>query len=362
MMKKSLLTLAAIAALTSCSQDDLMNNTDSQASDAIGVNVFVPTASRGTAYNSNADFNKNGNTFDLIAIKHRLSGMNGVFMGTDAGSGGAIIDGVEFEYNNGWVYKDDSEVRFWEEAISSTVKFYAVSPASHTNLTKEFNSGGLRKIEYTVPTTCSEQVDLMYATASVKVDVNGIPTQNDVNCKSGVNLNFKHALSQILFKTKTNHSKLYAKIESITVKDVCSKGIFKYDHIVNNTIIDDYVWELDGEFNENYQAPLKNNTNIPNTATDISDSPLLLLPQTLSGKTLDVKCTIYFKDNDYSDSINVFEGTISVALTGEWEQGYKYTYTLIFSNELANPIKIGTVNVDNWTDSENDTTLNDSNN
>lgn len=80
-MKKFYLPLAAVVALTSCSQDDLMNNTDSQASDAIGVNVFVPTASRGTAYNSTGDFNKEGSTFDLFAIKSTTQGSYSALMG-----------------------------------------------------------------------------------------------------------------------------------------------------------------------------------------------------------------------------------------------------------------------------------------
>ena len=363
MMKKSLLTLAAIAALTSCSQDDLMNNTDSQASDAIGVNVFVPTASRGTAYNSTSDFNKEGNTFDLIAICCKQGNSYRPIMKSKKDDMENVIDGVEFIYNNGgWDYKNNSEISFWIEAKESTVTFYAVSPAKHTNLTKEFNPGDWEKLYYTVPTDCSEQVDLMYATATVEVDENGDPKQNEVDCKNGVNIEFKHALSQILFQAKTESSKISAKIESITVNNVCSKGTFTYTRNDNGTIFDDYKWTLpdseNGQLIEEYQALLKDDTKIGNTATVISKEPLLLMPQE-GARSISVKFSLYIEGL----SVPIYEGTLEdIPLQNKWEQGHKYTYTLIFSNELANPIKIGSVSVADWTDSENDTTLNNSSN
>ena len=366
-MKKIYLPLAAVVALTSCSQDDLMNNTDSQASDAIGVNVFVPTASRGTAYNSTADFNKDGNTFDLIAIKG--GSIFKPIMKSETDDYENVTKGVEFIYKNGsWDYKNDSEIHFWTEAISSTVTFYAVAPANPTGLTKEFNPGDWEKLHYTVPNDCSKQVDLMYATATVEVDKDGNPTQNGVNCKDGVNIEFKHALSQILFKAKTENSKLYAKITNITVNNVCSKGTFTFTQNDQGSVNDVYAWTVpdsgNGQDTKIYQAILNGNTKIENTATDILEEPLLLMPQKLNNlagqRSIDVAFSLYI--NGSNDPI--YSDTLNVALTGEWKAGYKYTYTLIFSNELANPIKIGNVAVDDWTDDNenNNMSLNNSSN
>lgn len=328
-----------------------MNNTDSQASDAIGVNVFVPTASRGTAYNSTADFNQDGNTFDLFAHKVPVDNnrTREEFMGTST-------DGVEFIYDDGWDYKEDSEIRFWKEAKNCGLIFYAVSPANPSGLTKDIGSIA-QKFEYTVPTECSNQVDLMYATAEVDVDDKGVPTSySDGECKDGVKIDFKHALSQILFKAKTEDSRLRVDIASITVENVCSKGSFTfYDFIALSG--NSCYWTVpdSGQKTELYTVSLKNNTNIPNTATDISDSPLLLMPQRLSdfvgNRSLKVEFSIYVNGNEN----NKLDNTLYVPLTGEWKAGYKYTYTLIFSEDI---IKIGTVNVDDWTDGvDNETTI-----
>lgn len=344
MIKKSLLTLAAIAALTSCSQDDLMNNTEKHESGAIGVNVFVPTSSRGVAFDDVTDFQTSdaGKTFDLFAIYSEQNN-NIMFMG-------APTDGVEFNYVNGWDYKDKSEMRFWKEAEGKELTFYAVAPANHHNLKKEVFPTP-PKFTYTVSDTCSSQVDLMYATT-----VADCTTSTDAY-KNGITLNFKHALSQILFKAKTEHSKLYADIRYAQIKDVAKKGTF--------TIGDTPAWTLESE-KSSYEASLMNKTGITSAGATLSNksNALLLLPQTLNGTTLNVNCAIYYKEGESPDvtPIKVFDGTINVALTGEWKAGYKYTYTLIFSNELANPIKIGSVTVDTWENGgDNNTSLNNSN-
>lgn len=336
MVKQSLFVVAAAMALTSCSQDELLNSPDNQMSDAIGVNVYVPSSSRGVAYENGEQFKVEDQTFDLIAYSE-----SGLFMGT-------ATDGVEFKYNGSvWDYTNKAELRFWQEASkNSTLNFYAVTPSSKTDLSKNIGAEE-QTITYTVPTTCDDQVDLMYAVETVSIDGSGNPTQQNgetsTDCKNGITLNFKHALSQILFSAKTTDASLTADINSVTIQNVKNKGKFT---------IGSTSWNLE-ETTASYVATLSDNTGIGSTVASLSNSSsaLLLLPQSLSGINLVVNCKIYHKNTAVSsDAREVFSGNVTVALNNSatWEAGKKYIYTLVLSNDLTDNIKVTSTTVNSW--------------
>lgn len=263
-MKKSLLTIGAALALVSCSQDDLMTGLENRPTGAIGVKTFVPTVTRGTALNEVSHLVETQNGFDLYAF---LADGN-QFMGGVDDSGNN--DGVAFQGSGTdtyvWNYVKESEMRFWSET-EQNITFYAVSPMNEITTGSTFtNSGSLKKtltaesqtLEYTVPTTCSEQVDLMYAVTEPLSPTSGTHLEN------GVDLQFHHALSQIVFKAKTESGLLSADITEIKINNLYGSGTFDIQKGINyiNDENSEFPWSYGdaAQANSSYSAYLGETT------------------------------------------------------------------------------------------------------
>lgn len=350
-MKKSIF-LMAVAAMTlvSCSQDEVL---DIQ-KDAISFNVVADKASRGTVIESATDINK-------FAV-YGFSGGN-VFM---EGSNGA---GKEIEKQGGnWTY---SPTQFWPTEAS--IDFYSVYPAT-TPMDKT-----AKTIAYSVNDVVSSQVDLLYA-------VNKDCTK-DANGADGVNVNFRHALSQIVLKAKNTNPTLKVQINGVKIVKLKNTGTLDLSETTttNNPDLSDEItgtdkndetdtdntetntswgkWDpstLSGE--ATYSAEVTNTVlDEVNTVKDLAvTDPMLLLPQPLtsaeitSENKMDVASGSYFAisckvwnvingvetllwpaTNEYKDVLipltspdKVKDGN-NTEVQG-WKQGRKYIYTFVF--------------------------------
>ena len=377
-MKRSLLTMAAALALVGCSQDDLVQGIENRPTGAIGVNAYVPTVGRGTALNSEGDLVKAENGFDLYAFLNDGKGTQ--FMG-DANGNGIAFQGSGANGSYSWNYVTESEMRFWSEANDSPIKFVAVSPMNEktTHLTLEKNIAyGSQTLEYTVPATCSEQVDLMYA-------VTGDYASNDesaVHVMNGIDLQFHHALSQIVFKAKTESALLYADVTKVEIKNLYGAGTFDMATAETYRTADDrstatFPWtygnetatsvyaaqlgtttptDINTQYDEdgNETGTTNSNGNYQDGRLTDSSESLLLIPQNLkTNKTvLAITCSVRFNGDNGLVTI-VEDKTIEVPITTNWQPGYKYTYTLVFSADMGELIKVKSVGVDVWNDGGN---------
>lgn len=413
-MKKSLLTMAAALALVSCTQDDLLlSQQDGNLKGTVGVNVFVPTATRGLALNSVDNLIASGNGFDLISY-YNLDGNYISFMGTST-------DGLEFKHDgSAWDYANRNEVHFWQEVPEEAagMKFFAISPTlgklPNSGVTAdgstEYNiASDEQSITYTVPTDPAEQVDLMFAQSNV-TDFG--PTSTTYN--NGVPLHFHHALSQIVFKARiadkeaseTDESiseTVTAHVGSIKLANVYGGGVFDMDKAsailgeqgyLDGTGYDNTLWNTD-DYAQNAAYTidiLKNNTGINwiaaeelTSGVEGTETAMLLIPQQLtgldlgslgnsanqkqvdegsidlnSGAYLEVSCRIEFKraDDDVVVIVgdkNVTDATtdgyyanLYIPISTNWNPGYKYVYTLVFSADSGDPVKAEVVSVDEW--------------
>ncbi|GHU82069.1 hypothetical protein FACS189415_1830 [Bacteroidia bacterium] len=147
-------------------------------------------------------------------------------LATDTATGAidpVLIDGKVVNGSNasGWTY---SPLAFWPE--TAAVNFFAFSPTAAVGITKgatelvgqnDKNPGGPPTpvtIEYELPTTLTDQVDLLVARHSGTYAAEGA---------SGVTLNFRHALSRVLFQVKSESSMDFI-VSSIKLKNVKSKA------------------------------------------------------------------------------------------------------------------------------------------
>jgi len=369
-------------AASGCQKDDLMKDQGNGPGDgSIGVNVFVPRVSKGTALNNTGDLVNAGNGFDLFAFLQTDDGANGEqFMGT-AENGVAFTGTDNGNGNISWNYTDKNEMKFWSEAQGTAIKFYAVSPMTEKTGSEQLTTGSLEKsitadvptVTYTVPTDCGEQVDLMYAVTDSYTS-----GESDEHVKNGIELQFKHALSQIVFKAKTDSELVFADVQSVTIKNLHGAGIFR---------LEDGTWNFSDEATGSFAAAIEKTTNINTTfdednnelgtTTDAntyeysdgtltaSTEALLLLPQDLqeNGTVLKIMCRVRYQRAE-DDIVNIVptDGSntyteIEVPVTTKWEPGYKYTYTLVFTGDMGTPVKVQTVSVDEWcnaTEEENE--------
>lgn len=284
---------------------------------------------------------------------------------------------------NNWVNK--SGTRFWPNDLS--LDFYAIVNGTITwNVSAEGNVPAT--VDYEVSTNITEQKDLLYA---VKTDQQ---KETTAEATKTVTLNFRHALSQVVFQAKNTNENLYVEISGVKIVNVANKNTFTFptsntdntmfvdnDHDGSFEIKDeDYVKANRGTWApldpvsggaagstvypvtfDNVEVPGKNTNativNLTNNAGDeFNANALLLLPQTanawdpaevaspeVTGRAADgsyflVNCAIYnIAGGSFdADTDTPLWGTttghkeVAVPVEINWEQGKKYVYTFVF--------------------------------
>lgn len=340
-MKRFFFGAFGLLALASCSNDELTSvNRDG---DEIAFSVVTNSATRAA---------------DVYCNNNKPSGFNvwATF------NGQTYINGDNVQYQGGkWV--NTSGTRYWPDG---EVSFFA-----HVNAGDAFNwNGGQPKIEnFTVGTDVATQQDLLYAVKTASKGTDG-----------KAELNFRHALSQIVFQAKNTNPNLYVEISGVSVCKVKNQGTFTYptddtsdkvgEH--NDGASIDYStqkwgsWSTNGtqQYDVTFNAVQLNGSK---TATSVSltntnetakayDKVMLLLPQSstkwdvgtnaTTGKPEDqtgtyflVKCQIYNvagttvnKNTDVCLWGNGGAEDVAIPVALNWEQGKKYIYTFVFGD------------------------------
>lgn len=340
-MKRFFFGAFGLLALASCSNDELTSvNRDG---DEIAFSVVTNSATRAA---------------DVYCNNNKPSGFNvwATFYGQ------TYINGDNVQYQGGkWV--NTSGTRYWPDG---EVSFFA-----HVNAGDAFNwNGGQPKIEnFTVGTDVATQQDLLYAVKTASKGTDG-----------KAELNFRHALSQIVFQAKNTNPNLYVEISGVSVCKVKNQGTFTYptddtsdkvgEH--NDGASIDYStqkwgsWSTNGtqQYDVTFNAVQLNGSK---TATSVSltntnetakayDKVMLLLPQSstkwdvgtnaTTGKPEDqtgtyflVKCQIYNvagttvnKNTDVCLWGNGGAEDVAIPVALNWEQGKKYIYTFVFGD------------------------------
>ena len=295
--------------------------------------------------------------------------------------GGSYMQGDVIK-KNGTSWVNQSGTRFWPNEL--TVDFYAVVNGDiKWNVTAAEGTAPASIENFTVPTIVADQKDLLY---SVKKGLEKGATEADTN---PVELNFRHALSQIVFQAKNTNPNLYVEVSGVSIVNVGNTNTFAFPNAnTDNNMVDT---DHDGSFDHtiNYEdgswgkwnALTSGSTVYPvdfetvkvegtNTVVDLTanvtgdntvkdefnTNALLLLPQTSNawspedvpapglegnasnGSYFLVNCAIWNvagNEIDKETDVQLWgtagqcrKAAIPVAI--DWEQGKKYIYTFIF--------------------------------
>ena len=417
-MNRKFIVMAAMAAVfgmsfTACSNndDDLGGASNAPKGDTrsiIGFNTSLDnkTVTRGLAANV-ADIQVDG--FSVWALDNREAGK--FFMGAagTASSNAGIAcswDGTNSLYNPATAY-------YWPQYDLS---FIAMTPqtgggidgitiANATESATDVYANPTGTLYLTIPTTLASQKDIMLAAANAKdandeTDLDGNSALND---KDALQLTFKHALSQIVFKGKleTGSTITKAVVHNIDLCKIANTGSIA---ISTGSDVASFVSTPDGSaakvtnsaniitsgqvnsvdlasgFAVTYKAAGTDYDDI--TGGDITDAlahnasttrcqQLMVLPQTvntglsaqtstLSGTGITDGTDAYLRVNidlfANGDETNyVLRNTDVFIKLNEttWAPGTKYTYVLEFSDDLLNPIQFTSIITD-WADAQKD--------
>lgn len=356
-MKKTflLMSVAALSAfgLASCAQDEPLASADSHNSNAISFRPALGGQSRATEVN-------NDNLTDIYATG---------FIGDDL-----YFNDVKFSKGTDG-YFNSLQSYLWP-GDDSSLSFYSYSP-SMDELGADITIDGkkLTLENYVTPEEIADMKDFITAEAT------GNRKDNEA---SGVALTFSHRFSQIEVQAKTDNDNLVYEVAGVRIGRPQTTGSF--DFTTNEWTLDDWhetaVWTSSC-------TPVTLSTNAVNIMGPSGNA--MFIPQTLVGWSpvndpdnvareayLSVLIRITNKDGvqlyPFPSDTQIDPATgakrkyawASVPLSGTWEQGKKYVYTLDFTNGAGNvdpddpnpgnpvlgdPIKF-TVNVLDWVNSD----------
>ena len=367
-MKKSTVMLWAIfgALLMGCSDEEIAN-VETSSRNAIGFNV-LSNAAETRAIPTTPD-NLTSTDFDVFAFTTDGT----AFMGkvdTDFGH-----DGVKIVYKNGkWDYDDANDLRYWP---TEALDFYAFNPGTVSEDMIVFYSWEATKDVQKISYTCMDEYgsgtthanyDVMYAMAKgqTKDMNNGI-----------VKFNFKHILSQVVFKAKTQYDNMQVDIDVIKIHNFKFAGAFTLPAAADGTgswSSSDLAFPHAFTVVKNANITVNSNTE----ATDITtDTPMLNIPQELTAWTvsgasktkkgaddakqcyLEIACKIRQSGAYLLGSASEYK-TIYVPFGDTWEQGKRHIYTLIFGGgyddqgeAVLNPIQFD-AETTGWVDAAKD--------
>lgn len=336
-MKKSTVMLWAIfgALLMGCSDEEIAN-VETSSRNAIGFNVLSNAAE--TRATPTTPSNLTSTDFDVFAF----TADGTAFMGkvdTEYGH-----DGVNIVYkDNKWDYKNANDLRYWP---TEALDFYAFNPGTVSEDMMVFYSWEATKDVQKISYTCMDEYgagthanyDVMYAMAKgqTKDMNNGI-----------VKFNFKHILSQVVFKAKTQYDNMQVDIDVIKIHNFKFAGAFTLPAAADGTgswSSSDLAFPHAFTVVKNADITVNSNTE----ATDITtNTPMLNIPQELTAWTvsgasktkkgaddakqcyLEISCKIRQSGAYLLGSASEYK-TIYVPFGDTWEQGKRHIYTLIF--------------------------------
>lgn len=355
-MKKTLL-IAALAAftMTSCSKDQVVETPQE------AIKFSVVTA--------------NGTKASEVYCQNNLMNAFTVFAQTNTGAGFITGSGDQIVAEGG-AWKNATAMRYWPEAGS--LNFYATVNGELTFNPSIEATAEVGVVNAFAPVeSVADQKDLLYAVATDQAKNDG-----------AVEMNFRHALSQIEFRAQNLNPYLHVEIEKVKVGKVYSKGTYVLPNVSTATPFVDHTqentatlnrgnWKLD-DATTDYEVQVYPTANLSgledfaavyyNTANDVNltcsidavdgtrdfSKSMLLLPTVsknsdglqawspaknegdFDGTYIGVYCIFYNVASGTANAGNIVyleEGWAYLPVDIKWEEGKKYIYTFKFTTD-----------------------------
>ena len=335
MMTKKTSLFAAVASLmlaTSCSESQ----------DGIGVNLS----------NQTIQINPSVGLPSSRAVETNVSNLGSFRVSAFQASQANYMDKVLYS-NKGGAWTTDAGKFFWP--VEGDLHFYAYAPevpgAADAPGTYEITSSSQKLANFSPCAKAAEQKDFVYAYAKGNLTTNGT---------SGVDVDFKHALTEVSIAAKNDNSAYTVEVTGVKLGNIKSKGTFSFPAAGGATPAS---WDLAGSGVATYETTWTTANKLGKTVSslDASNVAFMLLPQQLATNTkasagnyiaLKVKITMQGGEVLHND-------WAYIGIDTNWEMSKHYTYTLDFTSgagqtEAGKMIISGkdvklSVNMEDWT-------------
>ena len=344
MKKFFIFAAAAIVALAACTKTEF-DNTAYKKSRVINFNTVTGKATKAPI------------TGNLFQSSNEAFGVFAYYLSSGTWASHTedpvvYMDDVTVSFSDSLDIWAPEETYYWP--LEGKLSFIAYWPQDAA--TASFSEDGLLALTgFTVEGTVADQIDLLYSAVAADKDQNESFYRDTVNTKDsqtavsggtkGVNIQFKHALSQIVFKAKTADSvfdsNLSFKVDSIVVKAATTADSMKVTNPATSVApagITTWVNpKTPGDF-------IVSGTEFPasdylgKTLSDAIGDPLLMIPVTgfdATDPTITVKYTLYRTTDDQplgSKKVTVHIKDVDDIITS-WQAGKKYEYDLTIDLE-----------------------------
>lgn len=312
-MKKILLAVAAVATMASCSQNEEFENVGQKAEIKIGTTVKA--TSRAVVMDDA--------TFQSFEVSSFILDNNFDFSKGKLGK--PYMDGVLFTGVKGSWTTTDQNNYYWP--TDKNVQFFGYPKDMTLNIAET----GYPTLNFSIGATSSDQTDLVVAAENMSK-----PGDNKAT------LTFKHILTKINFSYKPEAGYKY-EISSIKIKGV--KGgaaIYTY-----NSDVAQGSWTEGTEVTDGYTYPVTPAADADADGyytLDSENGSLMLLPQELSGATIEITYKTTRDGGTFFDSTK----TVNIPANSKWEASKSIRY------KLTLPAGVDKVTLDTtvggWTD------------
>ena len=224
---------------------------------------------------------------------------------------------------------------FWPTS-SEYLNFYAYAPAEPCKMATTEDADGasfsighqFQKLENFSPNAAAaEQKDFIYAYAKGNLEENGT---------DGVDIKFKHALSQITIAAKNDNKAYTVKVSGVKIGNVMSKSTFSFPSSGGEG--NDASWAQDsqtGEYTTEWESSAVELSSDVKDFKNQGNVPFMLIPQSLTstnkaadGAYIALKVSIAMQGGKVLCS----DKWAYVGIGDSWQMGKRYNYTLDFSN------------------------------
>ena len=306
--------LASVMLATSCSNEqDTMGGRISNRS--ILLNPTVPHAASSRAVETTID------NLDAFKVTAFLPGADN------------YMENVAYTKADGaW---STNEGNFFWPTSSEYLNFYAYAPAEPCKMATSEDAEGasfsighqFQKLENFSPNAAAEQKDFIYAYAKGNLEENGT---------DGVDIKFKHALSQITVAAKNDNKAYTVKVSGVKIGNVMSKSSFKFPSSGGDG--NDASWSQDsqtGSYTTEWESGAVELSSDVKDFKEQGNVPFMLIPQALTsankaadGAYIALKVSIAMQGGKVLCS----DKWAYVGIGDSWQMGKRYNYTLDFSN------------------------------
>lgn len=295
-MKKVLLAIAAVATITSCSQNEELENLGQKAE----IN-FSTAVTRATVLDTKGLQNAG---FQVYAYNTGTAGMD---IATVLPSS-AWITGKATYAEDAWSVAGGPY--YWP--LTDKLQFFAYSPLDGVAYTDpNGTAAGYPQFTYNVELTASTQKDLVISSELDK-------TKETDKATPAVSLTFQHALTQIniqVIEGNADYTYELTEVDAVTISGVKSDGTFTYTGANTGS------WAV-GNTDATYTYTLGAFTD--GTSTVVTGNALMLIPQDITN----AKITIKYKTKKGESYVFNDKKEIPLKSTTPWAFGTKILYKL----------------------------------